>query len=1163
MRLNRGIIILVCVCLGIMGAPWSIRRDDPSPALYVAASELLPQGTRIDTLEWTKEYVQKILALEIWESRDSQDAFQVVKRGDFVRWLVKARNIPHQESQHIFSDLDPTDPNYPYIMTALEAGIIEKTPSFRPKDPLLRADASIWLVNTHGDLAKKRALEYSEPLIPAQDGYDGIPERAIGTLSTCYAPDYQLMEYRQLAFDPYRYVQAETPLLTGEAAYSLYQLVYPPKRWGDLVIGATGSIYSLFYSLDIWSSIDISSLIYEREVRAQNQIMGVFPGLIKRVPTQDNGLWKINYDDKGNFLNMEVTFELRKGIKWCDGSTITADDFVFGFYLLNHPRWNIGMDQVGFLVDKAEAVDENTFKTTWNTLHLECATILPMPRRYFEEKLDYHLEPYNLNDPSYYIPPKDDEDEGFESEKYQNDASFVHSCIFWADYDTKPVHAGPYRVVSWEKGDSWDSDKDEEILLEANEHYIFGPPLIPRISIKIFPGYEEDNLMHHIINNNIHIAFAISSGYFSGINQKEALTYLESKDPTHDIHFTPIYDAECIEFNVDDPLLSDVRIRQALWYSINPNTLSSFITNSKQSVLHSWFLPHHPSYDPSILTDFKQDTQKAARLLEEAGWLLNPETNLREKNGEVFHITFITNGKFKFRVDVQSKIIADWEKLGIKVTTDNENYDDFYFEKRRKRQFDGPTAHLISLETFPNDFFYPAFHSERVPSEANKYSGFNYTGYQNEHADQLINEMANTLDQRKIYQNLSLLNTQLLKDLPSFPLFSYLNIIASHKKLANFSPTNHSPYNYFYRPYTNSAHTWNAAYWYWKSEESTSFFPKISLKPEKLNFFNVARGIKSLHKITITNEGANLLKGSLHSDSSCLTLGVSQFSIEPKQSQEIAITLDPDKIKQAGSWSSSIEISSNDPDRPKITLPAQATLLSPILQFSPKDIDFGTLRKSNPPLQKLEISNEGGENLELALSSEHPALQLSETQLTIPPRVSKSIMFKLDLSLIQSYGAFEGTLNIESNDPEQAQVRIPFKGSYGVVIQLQIGQSKATVNSEELSLDVPPTIQNGRTLVPLRFIGEAFGATVAWESKTRAITLSLHPRTIRLWIDNPKAVIESAHPDEEPVKEIILEIPPQIINGRTMVPIRFISEAFGAKVEWEAKTQTITIYYKP
>jgi hypothetical protein len=243
---------------------------------------------------------------------------------------VKARLLPLKESKHTFSDLDPSDPNFPYIMTALEAGIIEKTDTFRPKDPILRADAGIWLVNTHGDLAKKRAQEYSEPLIPAQDGYDGIPERAIGALSTCYAPDYQLMEYRHVSLDDFRYVQAESPFLTGEAAYSLYQLVYPPQRGGEVVIGTIGKIYSLFYSVDSWSSADVNSLLYEREVRAQNQLLGLFPGLIKRVPTQENGLWKINHDDKGNFLNMEVTFELRKGIKWCDGSPITADDFVFG-----------------------------------------------------------------------------------------------------------------------------------------------------------------------------------------------------------------------------------------------------------------------------------------------------------------------------------------------------------------------------------------------------------------------------------------------------------------------------------------------------------------------------------------------------------------------------------------------------------------------------------------------------------------------------------------------------------------------------------------------------------------------------------------------------------------------------------------------------------------
>ena len=60
-----------------------------------------------------------------------------------------------------------------------------------------------------------------------------------------------------------------------------------------------------------------------------------------------------------------------------------------------------------------------------------------------------------------------------------------------------------------------------------------------------------------------------------------------------------------------------------------------------------------------------------------------------------------------------------------------------------------------------------------------------------------------------------------------------------------------------------------------------------------------------------------------------------------------------------------------------------------------------------------------------------------------------------------------------------------------IIIKLTVGNKNGTINDKPVTLDVPPVIQNGRTLVPLRFIGEAFGAKVDWDDKTRSITLTM------------------------------------------------------------------------
>ena len=122
-------------------------------------------------------------------------------------------------------------------------------------------------------------------------------------------------------------------------------------------------------------------------------------------------------------------------------------------------------------------------------------------------------------------------------------------------------------------------------------------------------------------------------------------------------------------------------------------------------------------------------------------------------------------------------------------------------------------------------------------------------------------------------------------------------------------------------------------------------------------------------------------------------------------------------------------------------------------------------------------------------------------------------------------------------------------------IKLVIGLDEALINGKATMLDSPPFIDphTDRTLVPLRFISEAFGADVQWDELTRSVTVKLNDKEIKLQIGNNQASVNG---------EIVsLDQPPVIENNRTMVPIRFISESLGAKVDWDGETKTITIIY--
>ena len=125
-----------------------------------------------------------------------------------------------------------------------------------------------------------------------------------------------------------------------------------------------------------------------------------------------------------------------------------------------------------------------------------------------------------------------------------------------------------------------------------------------------------------------------------------------------------------------------------------------------------------------------------------------------------------------------------------------------------------------------------------------------------------------------------------------------------------------------------------------------------------------------------------------------------------------------------------------------------------------------------------------------------------------------------------------------------------------IVITLQIGSDIAYVGSEMKILDAAPIIQNDRTLVPLRFIMETFGADVTWNGDLQVITITHKMHTIQLQIGSFNAWIDGSD-----VKT--LDAAPIIQNNRTLVPVRFIMETFGADVNWEKETKTITITYAP
>lgn len=137
-----------------------------------------------------------------------------------------------------------------------------------------------------------------------------------------------------------------------------------------------------------------------------------------------------------------------------------------------------------------------------------------------------------------------------------------------------------------------------------------------------------------------------------------------------------------------------------------------------------------------------------------------------------------------------------------------------------------------------------------------------------------------------------------------------------------------------------------------------------------------------------------------------------------------------------------------------------------------------------------------------------------------------------------------------------------FKGIVSLVLLTMLlcvtpvqGAPTVNLDGRQLSFEVPPMIDNGRTMVPLRAIFEAMGATVSWDQATYSATAIKDGTTVILKIGSTAPTINGQ------VKQ--LDVPAKIVNGRTLAPLRFVGEAFGGTVQWDPNTQLITIISVP
>lgn len=175
-----------------------------------------------------------------------------------------------------------------------------------------------------------------------------------------------------------------------------------------------------------------------------------------------------------------------------------------------------------------------------------------------------------------------------------------------------------------------------------------------------------------------------------------------------------------------------------------------------------------------------------------------------------------------------------------------------------------------------------------------------------------------------------------------------------------------------------------------------------------------------------------------------------------------------------------------------------------------------------------------------------------------PLVVQKDGQFSYLLSLEPGKNVFRLIAIDQASNTSTKDIVIERIFKKNVVINMTIGSSKAMVNDQVVTMDIAPLIKEGRTLVPLRFIAEAFGASIVWNAALEQIDITLQTsgisHVITLWIGKKKAMVDS---QPYTLESAPITIPP----GRTIVPIRFIAEALESSVEWQPLTRSIVITF--
>ena len=466
--------------------------------------------------------------------------------------------------------------------------------------------------------------------------------------------------------------------------------------------------------------------------------------LCTELPTLENGKAVIEDLPDGR-KGIAVTYTIQPEATWGDGTPVTTRDVLFTYEVGKHPQSGISNAELYRRILSIDVKDDKTF-----TMHFDRVEFT------YNAINDFRLLPEHIERAAFATPSE-----------YRN------RTLFDAQPTNPGLYFGPYRIVSVEPG--------AEIVLERNPTWWGEPPAFKRIVLRAIENTAalEANLLSGAID---YIAGEV------GLTLDQAIAFEQRHGDRYTVLYKPVLFYEHLDVQLDNPILADKRVRQALLYALDRETLVQQLFAGRQPIAHSMMSELDWAFSEDV-RKYPFDSEKAAELLAAAGWLPGSDGIRRNAAGEPLSIELMTTAGDRTRELVEQVLQSQWRAVGVDIHIRNEPARVFFGQTLKERRFSGLAlfAWLSAPEHVPRTML----HSTMIPAAENGWAGQNYTGFRDAEMDEILDAIEIELDRDKRKELWQRIQSIYAEELPALPLYWRAQAFIIPKWLNGITPTGH------------------------------------------------------------------------------------------------------------------------------------------------------------------------------------------------------------------------------------------------------------------------------------------------------------------------------------------------------------------------------------